>query len=44
MICYNKEVIGFNKKESKEQISYRSFIYVDYNLPIFSKGFFNELF
>ena len=40
----NKEVIGFNKKESKEQISYRSFIYVDYNLPIFSKGFFNELF
>ena len=40
----NKEVIGFNKKESKEQISYRSFIYVDYTLPIFSKGFFNELF
>ena len=40
----NKEVIGFNKKELKEQISYRSFIYVDYNLPIFSKGFFNELF
>ena len=40
----NKEVRGFNKKESKEQISYRSFIYVDYNLPIFSKGFFNELF
>ena len=40
----NKEVIGFNKNESKEQISYRSFIYVDYNLPIFSKGFFNKLF
>ena len=40
----NKEVIGFNKKELKEQISYRSFIYVDYTLPIFSKGFFNELF
>ena len=40
----NKEVIGFNKKESKEQVSYRSFIYADYNLPIFSEGFFNELF
>lgn len=40
----NKEVVGFNKKELKEQISYRSFIHVDYNLPIFSKGFFNELF
>ena len=40
----NKEIVGFNKKESKEQISYRSFIHVDCNLPIFSKGFFNELF
>ncbi len=40
----NKKVIGFNKKESKEQVSYRSFIHVDYNLPIFSEGFFNELF
>ena len=40
----NKEIIGFNKKESKEQISYRSFIYIDYNLPIFSKDFFNKLF
>ncbi len=40
----NKEVVGFNKKESKEQISYRTFIHVDYDLPIFSKGFFNELF
>lgn len=40
----SKEVAGFNKKESKEQISYRTFIHVDYDLPIFSKGFFNELF
>jgi tRNA(His) 5'-end guanylyltransferase len=40
----NKEVIGFNKKESKEQISYRSFVHVDCNLPIFSKDFFNKLF
>ena len=40
----NKEVIGFNKKKSKEQTSYRSFVHVDCNLPIFSKEFFNELF
>lgn len=40
----NKEVTGFNKKESKKQTSYRSFIHVDCNLPIFSKEFFNELF
>ena len=40
----NKEVPGFNKKESKNQTSYRSFIHVDCNLPIFSKEFFNELF
>lgn len=40
----NKKVVGFNKKESKEQISYRSFIYADCNLPIFSKDFFNKLF
>ena len=40
----NKEVVGFNKKESKEQVSYRSYIYADYNLSIFSKEFFNKLF
>ncbi len=40
----NKKVIGFNEKESKEQTSYRSFVHVDCNLPIFSKEFFNELF
>lgn len=40
----NKEVVGFNKKESKEQVSYRSYIHVDYNLSIFSKEFFNKLF
>ena len=40
----NKEIKGFNKKESKEQISYRSYIYVDCNLSIFSKDFFNKLF
>ena len=40
----NKKVIGFNEKEFKEQTSYRSFVHVDCNLPIFSKEFFNELF
>ena len=40
----NKKITGYNKKEEKEQISYRSFIHVDCNLPIFSKEFFNELF
>ena len=39
----NKEIKGFNKKESKEQISYRSFIHVDCNLPIFTKEFFLKL-
>jgi tRNA(His) 5'-end guanylyltransferase len=40
----NKEIKGFNKKESKEQISHRSFIHVDCSLPIFTKEFFNKLF
>lgn len=40
----NKEVKGFNQKESREQISYRSFVHVDCNLPIFTKDFFNKLF
>lgn len=39
----NKKVVGFNKKESKEQTSYRSFINVDCELPIFSEEFFNKL-
>lgn len=39
----NKKVVGFNKKESKEQISYRSYINVDCELPIFSKEFFEVL-
>lgn len=40
----NREIRGFNKKESREQISHRSFIYVDCGLPIFTKEFFNNLF
>ncbi len=39
----NRKVIGFNKKELKEQVSYRSYIHVDCELPIFSNEFFNSL-
>ena len=39
----NKKVTGFNKKENKQQTSYRSFIYVDWKLPIFNEDFFKEI-
>lgn len=39
----NKKVVGFNKKENKNQTSYRSYIYVDWELPIFSEKFFKDL-
>ena len=39
----NRKIIGFNKKELKEQVSYRSYIHVDCKLPIFSNEFFNNL-
>lgn len=39
----NKKVVGFNKKENKNQISYRSYVYVDWDIPIFSEEFFNQL-
>lgn len=39
----NKKIIGFNKKELKNQISYRSYVHVDCELPIFSNEFFNNL-
>ena len=38
-----KEIVGFNKKENKEQNSFRSFIYKDYDIPKFSKNFFNDI-
>ncbi len=38
-----KEVQGFNKKDNKPTTSYRKFIFKDYNLPIFSQNFFNNL-
>ena len=39
----NKKIEGFNKKENKYQTSYRSYVYTDWELPIFSEGFFKEI-
>ncbi|WP_295609322.1 tRNA(His) guanylyltransferase Thg1 family protein [uncultured Methanobrevibacter sp.] len=39
----NKKVTGFNKKENKNQVSYRSYIYTDWELPIFSEKFFKDI-
>ena len=39
----NKKVVGFNKKENKNQTSYRSYIYTDWQLPIFSENFFKDI-
>lgn len=39
----NKKIVGFNKKENKNQTSYRSYIYKDWELPIFSEKFFKNL-
>ena len=39
----NKKIEGFNKKENKNQTSYRSYVYTDWELPIFSEEFFREI-
>ena len=39
----HKKIEGFNKKNNKNQISYRSFIYSDWNLPKFSENFFKDI-
>lgn len=39
----NKKVTGFNKAKNVEQTSYRSYIHVDCNIPIFSEEFFKKL-
>ena len=39
----DKKVEGFNKKENKNQISYRSYVYTDWELPIFSEDFFKNI-
>lgn len=39
----DKKIVGFNKKENKNQTSYRSHVYVDWELPIFSESFFKQI-
>ncbi len=39
----NKKVVGFNKKENKNQTSYRSYVYTDWQLPIFTEEFFKDI-
>lgn len=39
----NKKVVGFNKKENKEQTSYRSYIYIDWEVPKFNEEFFKQI-
>lgn len=38
-----KKVTGFNKKENKNQTSYRSHVYIDWEIPIFGEKFFKEI-
>lgn len=38
-----KKVVGFNKKENRNQTSYRSYVYTDWELPKFSEEFFKEI-
>lgn len=38
-----KKIKGFNKKDNVPNVSYRNCICRDFNLPIFSDNFFNEL-
>ena len=39
----NRKVVGFNKKENINQTSYRSYVYTDWELPIFTREFFDEV-
>lgn len=39
----NKEILGYNKKQGKNQISYRSFLFTDLEIPIFSENFFKSI-
>ena len=38
-----KKIDGFNKKKNKNQTSYRSYVYTDWELPIFSEDFFKSI-
>ena len=39
----NKEIVGYNKKENKNQVSYRNFLFTDLEIPIFSETFFKSI-
>ena len=39
----HKKIEGFNKKENKNQTSYRSYVYTDWELPIFNEEFFKMI-
>ncbi len=39
----NKEIVGYNKKQGKNQTSYRSFLFADLEIPIFSENFFKSI-
>ena len=39
----NRKVVGFNKKENKNQTSYRSYVFTDWELPIFNEDFFKSI-
>ena len=39
----NKKVEGFNKKENRNQISYRSYVFTDWEVPKFNKEFFENI-
>ena len=39
----NKKVVGFNKKENRQQESYRTYTYVDWEVPKFNEGFFENI-
>ena len=39
----NKEIVGYNKKEKVNQTSYRSYVFTDWELPIFNEEFFKQI-
>lgn len=38
-----KKIEGFNKKDNKNQTSYRSYVFTDWELPIFNEDFFKNI-
>ena len=39
----NKKVVGLNKKENRQQVSYRSYTYIDWEVPKFNMEFFEKI-